>query len=106
MRGSENMIKHIVMWKLKEFAEGKNMVENANTIKFQLESLRDKIDQIKFIEVGINLEPSLQAYDVVLISEFENMEDLNTYQNHPEHLKVAEFIGKVRAERVFVDYEA
>lgn len=99
------MIKHIVMWKLKELAEGKNKLENANIIKSQLESLQGKIEQIKFIEVGINLEASPQAYDIGLVSEFQNMEDLNTYQNHPEHLKAAEFIGKVRAERVFVDYE-
>jgi len=99
------LIKHIVMWKLKEFAEGKSKLENAQIIKSDLEALKDKIEQIKYIEVGININESEQAYDVVLYSEFNSMEDLNTYQNHPEHVKVAEFVGKVREARVVTDYD-
>lgn len=99
------MIKHIVMWKLKEFADGKEKQENAKIIKTGLESLQQKINELKFIEAGININNSPQAYDVVLYSQFENMEDLNIYQNHPEHIKVAEFVKKVVNERVVVDYE-
>lgn len=101
----KNLIKHIVMWKLKEVAEGKSKLENANIIKMSLEDLQNKIDQINMIEVGVNINNSKQAYDVVLYSEFENIEDLNLYQNHPEHLKVGEFINKVKDERVVADYE-
>ena len=100
------MIKHIVMWKLKEFAEGKDKGENAKIIKTGLENLQQKINELKFIEVGININNSPQAYDVVLYSQFENVEDLNIYQNHPEHIKVGEFVKKVVNERVVVDYEA
>ncbi|HCW03966.1 MAG TPA: stress responsive protein [Clostridium sp.] len=99
------MIKHIVMWKLKEFAEGKNKLENAQIIKRDLEALQDKIKEIRHIEVGININESEQAYDVVLYSEFNSIEDLNIYQNHQEHLRVAEFVGKVREARVVTDYE-
>lgn len=98
------MLKHIVMWKLKEFAEGNAKSENANIIKRDLENLKDKINQLKFIEVGIDINKSAQAYDIVLYSEFENTEDLNIYQNHPEHLKIAKFIGNAKEERVVVDY--
>ncbi|EMS73955.1 Dabb family protein [Ruminiclostridium cellobioparum] len=99
------MIKHIVMWKLKDFAEGKDKIENAKFIKTSLEELRNRIKQIKFLEVGININNSEQAYDAVLYSEFENVEDLNFYKNHPEHLKVSEFCSKVRSARVVTDYE-
>ena len=99
------MIKHIVMWKLKEFAEGNNKSENANIIKNSLESLEEKISAIKFIEVGININEAKQSYDVVLCSEFESMEALDIYQNHPEHVKAAEFIKKAVEDRVAVDYE-
>ncbi|EKO1912244.1 Dabb family protein [Clostridium botulinum] len=99
------MIKHIVMWKLKEFAEGKSKLENANIIKTSLEDLQNKIDVLKLIEVGVNINNSKQAYDVVLYSEFEKLEDLNLYQNHPDHLKVGEFINKVKEERIVTDYE-
>lgn len=93
------------MWKLKDFAEGSSKIENAKAIKSGLESLKGIVEELKFVEVGININPGEQAYDVVLNSEFENMEDLSIYQNHPEHVKVAEFIAKVRSERVVVDYE-
>jgi hypothetical protein len=99
------LIKHIVMWKLKEFAEGKSKLENANIIKISLENLQEEINQIRFIEVGININKSVQAYDIILYSEFKNTEDLNIYQNHHSHMKVSEFIGKVRDERLVVDYE-
>lgn len=99
------MIKHIVMWKLKEFAESKGKLENANIIKAILENLQKEIKQIRFIEVGINITKSIQAYDIILYSEFEDIDDLNIYQNHPSHMKVSEFIGNVRDERIVVDYE-
>jgi hypothetical protein len=70
-----------------------------------LEALQDKIKEIRHIEVGININESEQAYDVVLYSEFNSIEDLNIYQNHQEHLRVAEFVGKVREARVVTDYE-
>ncbi|MBY6996694.1 Dabb family protein [Clostridium botulinum] len=100
------MIKHIVMWKLKEFAEGKSKLENANIIKINLEDLKHRIDEVKLIEVGVNINNSQQAYDVVLYSEFDNLEDLNSYQNHPDHVKVGEFINKVKEDRIVTDYEA
>ena len=99
------MIKHIVMWKLKDNAEGNDKVENAKIIKEELEALKKEVKEIKSIEVGVNIVSGEQAYDVVLYSEFENIEDLNAYQKHPAHLRVGEFVGKVREDRVVVDYE-
>ncbi len=99
------MVKHIVMWKLKERAEGTHKKENAIKIKKRVEALKTKMTYIKKIEVGINQQKSNQSDDVVLYSEFETWEDLEHYKKHPEHMKVAEFIGKVRSERKYVDYE-
>lgn len=93
------------MWKLKDFAEGKTKEENAKEVKRLLEDLSGKIPGLRSIEVGINIETSKQAYDVVLYSEFDSLNDLNAYQKHPEHLKVGEFVGKVRDARTVVDYE-
>jgi len=99
------MIKHIVMWKLKDFAEGANKKENARKIKSQLEGLKHKIKEIRSIEVGINTSDSADSYDIILYSEFNGSEDLKIYQNHPEHLKVGDFVSKVRLERKVVDFE-
>jgi hypothetical protein len=99
------MVKHIVMWKLKNFAEGASKEQNMKKMKAELDALRNKIPQIKHLEVGINMAPSAAVYDVALYSEFANEKDLDSYQKHPEHLKVAEFVGKVKESRAVVDYK-
>ena len=98
------MLKHIVLFKLKAKAEGATKEENAKKIKQDLEALKGKIPQIRHLEVGLNSIMSEAAYDVAIYSEFANEADLNTYSRHPEHQKVAEFVGKVRESRVVVDY--
>jgi hypothetical protein len=99
------MIKHIVMWKLKENDKENDKFENAKTIKNKLESLNGVIPEIKYIEVGVNSEKFENNYDVVLISEFDSFEDLDIYQKHPEHVKVGKFVKSVAEIRTAVDYE-
>ncbi len=98
------MIRHIVMWKLKDFAEGCSKEENARTIKARLEALKDKIAGIRHLEVGINSISSEMSYDAVLITEFADIQALEAYKKHPEHVKVSEFVTKVRENRAVVDY--
>jgi hypothetical protein len=93
------------MFTLKDFAEGKDKSENLIIMKEKLESLIDNIDLIRKIEVGLNYNSSAAAYDIVLYSEFDSKEDLDAYQIHPEHRKVAEFIVKLDEKRAVVDYE-
>jgi hypothetical protein len=64
------MFKHIVVWKLKEFAEGASKEENARKMKVLLEGLKGKIRAIKSLEVGININGYPDSYDVILYSEF------------------------------------
>lgn len=97
------MIKHIVLWKLKEFAEGSGKAENARRIKAELEALRGKIPGLLSLEVGINCNPAEQDCDAALCCAFESWEALERYQNHPEHVKVAGWIGKVRETRTALD---
>ena len=97
------MVKHIVMWKLKDFAEGKTKEENIKYIKKELENLVNLIPEIKFLEVGENILPD-KIYDAVLYSEFDSLEDLEIYQNHTEHKKVASYIAKIRDDRIAGDY--
>jgi hypothetical protein len=100
------MIKHIVFFGLAENAEGKTKAENAEIIKSELENLVNFIPEIKKIEVGINCPNAPKTnFDIALYSEFENLQTLDIYQEHPEHKKVAAYIGKVRTSRAAVDYE-
>ncbi|MGL5614696.1 MAG: Dabb family protein [Sarcina sp.] len=93
------MIKHIVVWKLKDGNK-----ENGIKIKEDLEGLKEKISEIKSIEVGLNYNETEAAYDVVLYSEFDSKEDLNSYQVNPYHKEVGAFVGSVTYGRVVVDY--
>jgi hypothetical protein len=100
------MIKHLVMWKLKDAAEGATKEQNARKMKTDLEALKHKIPLVGKIEVGLNFLPSDSAYDVALYSEFENEEDLALYQKHPEHRSVGAFVAKIAESRIVVDYKA
>ena len=98
------MIKHIVMFKLKEEAEGRDKAANAQLLKAMLEALPASIKEIRFFEVGVNFLLASIAYDLVLISQFESIEALQSYQKHPEHLKVFDFVVNNCENRIVVDY--
>jgi len=93
------------MWRLFEFAEGNTKKENALKLKEKLLSLPKKIPKIRKMEVGINIDQIDAASDVVLFSEFDSLQDLRAYQQHPEHQKVVDFLNRVRSEKRVVDYE-
>lgn len=93
------MIKHVVMWKFKE-----NEEKNMKKFLDGLNSLKNIIPEIKYMETGININPK-NEFDAILISEFETMEDLEKYKNHPEHLKVSALCKSIRLDRQAIDYE-
>ena len=99
------MIKHIVMWRLKDSAGGRDKAANARLIKEKLEALRGRIPGLLTVEVGLDFSKSDASADVVLVSEFADRAALQVYQAHPEHTAVADFIGEVRSERRLIDYE-
>lgn len=99
------MIKHIVMWTLKDHAEGRSKQANASLMKDMLEALADVIPEIVSLEVGLNMAESEAAYDIVLVSSFNSRKDLDTYQVHPAHEQVKSFVAQVREKRAVVDYE-
>lgn len=99
------MIRHIVMWKLKETAEGATRAENARKLKEKLEGCRDIVPGILRLEVGIAAPGLESTYDVVLVSDFADKAALDAYQVHPTHEALKGFVGKVRETRECVDYE-
>ena len=99
------MIKHIVMWKFKDFAEGATKQENILKVKSMLEALPGKIDFIREMQVNVNVNPKEGMYDAVLISAFDSLEDVERYRVHPEHKKISSFVALIREGRASVDYE-
>ncbi|MGU7780479.1 Dabb family protein [Burkholderia sp. PU8-34] len=98
------MIRHIVMWKLKESADGATRAQNALKLKEKLDACRDIVPGILHLDVGI-ATPGLEAtYDVVLVSDFADKAALDAYQVHPVHEEVKKFVAAIREERQCVDY--
>ena len=100
------MIKHIVMWRLKDVAHGNDRQTNASLIKEKLTALRGRIPGMVTIEVGVDFSRTDSSCDVVLYSEFIDRKALEAYQENPEHEALKPFIGMASAERRIADYEA
>jgi hypothetical protein len=99
------MIKHIVMWQLKDHAEGADKATNAIKMKALLDACSDIVPGILKLEVAIAQAGLEATYDVVLYSEFESAAALDAYQNHPQHLALKPFVGAIRLARQCMDYE-
>ena len=99
------MLKHIVMWRFKDGAEGMNRNEHALWIKESLEALVGVVPEIRSLEVGVNINPSDAAYDAVLVSMFDDFEAMQRYQVHPAHLEIAARCKTISESRTAVDYE-
>lgn len=99
------MVKHIVMWKFKDFAEGLSKEENLKKVKAMLEALPQKIDFIREMRVEMNINPKEGMYDAVLISTFDSLEDVEKYRVHPEHKKISSYVALIKTDRASVDFE-
>jgi len=99
------MIRHVVSFKFKDEVSGASKEQNMQKSKELLEGLPGKIPEIKNLEIGVNIKEDPTNYDMVLVVDFDSLEDLQIYLDHPTHKKVGEFLAKVREHRVVVDFE-
>ena len=79
------MVKHIVLFKLKE-----KIAEKMEAAVSTLIGLDRKIESLRFIEVGVDFKESERSYDLVLTTHFDDQEGLSAYASHPTHLPVIE----------------
>lgn len=95
------MVKHIIIWKLKEEY---NTSEIKNGIKQGLEGLMGVVPGLVEIKVETNPLASSNA-DVMLYSVFENEDALKGYAVHPAHVKVADtYVRPYTQTRACFDY--
>ncbi|MCI2049124.1 MAG: Dabb family protein [Lachnospiraceae bacterium] len=100
------MVRHIILWQLKDELTDARKAEVKSGIKTGLESLQGKVPGLVSIHVQTECLPSSNA-DVMLDAVLEDAQALRGYAVHPEHLAVAN--GAVRPftkSRVCMDYEA
>lgn len=98
------MVRHVILWKLKDQYSGMEMDQIKAEIKEGLEGLQGKIPGLIDIKVYTK-ELSSSNMDLMLDSTFEDEAALKGYSTHPEHVAIAN--NKVRpftAERKCLDF--
>lgn len=97
------MVKHIVMWKLKEFDAPEERAAAISRIRTGLEALPAIVPGMLSAHVAEGYNPN--GYALCLYSKFESREALDAYQPHPEHMKVREFLRTVTTDCAICDWE-
>ena len=94
------MVRHIVFFKLPD-----NSVEKIEELKNMLLGMKNEVEVLQNIEVGVNFSQSPREYDLALITDFKTKEDLKIYSTHPKHLPIVDFIKQSGIETKVVDFE-
>jgi hypothetical protein len=95
------MVHHIVLLKFKPGIAGEQIDELAS----MLDELPNKIIEIHLYEFGRDILNTDRSYDFALVALFANVQALERYQKHPEHLKVLEKIDAMCGDIKTVDFE-
>lgn len=98
------MLKHIVMWKLKDHAEGADRATNAREMKRRLDACAAIVPGIVTFEVALAQPGHEATCDVVLYAVFEDAAALAAYGAHPTHQALVQFFKAVRDGRECMDY--
>ena len=91
-----------------KFIDVKNDIdkqEKANKMKTTFSPLRNIINVVESYEIVFNSKKTVFSYDLAIISEYNTWEDLETYLNHPEHLKAIKLCSDIKKEKAVFDYE-
>jgi len=98
------MIKHIVLFKLKDEISVEEKLVVMNKFKEAIETLPRVISVIRKIEVGLNVNPA-ESWNIALYSEFDSLDDLKMYATHPDHVAAGKILADTKESRACVDYE-
>ncbi len=97
------MVKHIILWNLKEEF---NTTEIKSQMKRELEGLVGAVPGLLKMKIEIDPLPSSNV-DVMLYSELEDAEALKNYASHPAHVHVADtYVRPYTKIRTVIDFEA
>ena len=92
------MVKHIVLFKLKDQKDRKKAIETLISMKGKIEGLID-------LEAGADFLGSERSFDIALICTLKDRAALDFYQAHPVHQPVKKLMAELRESSVAVDYE-
>lgn len=96
------MLKHVVMWKFEGSEEER--VARAQALGEALENLVGNVPSL-LGAIARSANPELEnSYDLILIADFADVDGLNAYQKHPDHIEVAKRIKELSVERAAIDF--
>lgn len=99
------MLRHIVMWTLKDHAEGADRATNIARAKALLEGCAQLEPGTLYFAVGTAQAGFECTHDLVLDSTFRDQAALQAYQNHPQHVAIKPFMKAVVNARQCMDFE-
>ena len=98
------MVKHIVLFKLKETLPEEEKMRVMTDFKAAIEVLPTLIPCVRRVFVGLNCNAD-EKWDICLESEFDTLDDVRTYSAHPAHVEAAGILKEAKKDRACVDYE-
>lgn len=97
------MVKHIILWQFSDAAKESGTKEAAALLRGKFKALLGVVDGLLAIELGEDVTGN--TYDMALYCEFRDMESLEGYQVHPDHLEIKKLVKVLAIGRTCVDYE-
>ena len=95
------MINHVVLAKFKP-GVGKADIEE---LERMLDDLPNKITEIQTYEFGQDLGHAAKSYDFAIVALFANLEALDRYQTHPQHLPAVKKIREICDDIITADFK-
>ncbi len=97
------MIKHIVFWKISPPGDREAHMKIVEEFGKKTAYLKTIIPEIVDAVVGHNFVEG-DVFNICIDATFQSQEDLDAYINHPEHLKVREYMNSVTYDKAVFDY--
>jgi hypothetical protein len=95
------MIRHVVFFKFKPEADA----SKRKSVLDDLRSLPDKIGVIRSFEVGEDVLKSARSWDAVIVATYDDLQALETYSRHDDHVEVVLKLREISDAVGSVDYE-
>jgi diamine N-acetyltransferase len=92
---------HVVLSRLKDKSP-----ENVEAVITKLRTLEGNVPTLNSIEVGVNVVESDRAYDIGIVTRFDDLAAMEAYQGHPFHQGVLAYMKDKVAAVVAIDYES
>ncbi len=99
------MVKHVIMFKFKEEANGKTKAENLAIAAEMSRNLMGKIPSLRSSATNLNSIPGPINYDMVIELTFDDAAGMNEFHVHPLHMELVNLLGVVAESLAAVDYE-